>query len=68
MQFKKRSKESKQSELKETLQTWHTWYAWYPVRVNDDTVVWLSNVRRRLKFIGMISGTYYWEYSPCLVR
>ena len=30
-------------------QDWHVWFAWYPVRIDDETVVWLQNLRRHVR-------------------
>ena len=50
----------------EPLSEWHPWFAWKPVRVNDDFILWLCYVRRRLVIDdeGNWAGGYidHWEY------
>lgn len=29
------------------LSQWHKWFAWYPVRIDEDTIVWMSYVERK---------------------
>lgn len=43
---------------KERYEKWHDWFAWYPVRLDDDRVVWLETIRRRIEY-GY--GPYGWR-------
>ena len=26
---------------------WHKWFAWYPVRISDESLIWLQYVQRK---------------------
>lgn len=41
------------------LSRWHTWFAWHPVRVDEDTMVWLEIVYRKATGGEFVT----WHYS-----
>ena len=52
------------------LHKWHKWFAWHPVRVptsgrmSGQTMVWLSNIKRKGTAVGWIDYTHWvWEYK-----
>lgn len=44
---------------------WHYWFAWHPVRIDNNTIVWLEWVARigEYKHSGRLGAGWDWKYQ-----
>lgn len=43
---------------------WHDWFAWYPVRIDENRLVWLEIVKRRIRYTSEDHPRFYgWDYT-----
>ena len=43
---------------------WHDWFAWYPVRVDQNRIIWLEKVKRRICCTSEAIPRFYgWDYT-----
>lgn len=43
---------------------WHLWFAWHPVKTEDNFLVWLQYVYRRIEFHYAGEDYFYCTYKP----
>jgi len=53
---------------KEKLSKWHKYFAWYPVRVSNNTCIWLGYVERKAKYYSYFVGIEKWEYREIQIK